>query len=236
MTAINSRVLIRNNFNWPASFVLTHTFSDSPSQEMNFLDVPANSISTVSHTATGSTTSGKDHWSMVAAVHDPSNSKWENSDKRCTLEKDDENATIIMAVGPASWTLPLPSGGCGAGLTLTTDEIGVEVEIANSFSQDIHSVILTHKFDDETTETLNWGVISSGNVSAKQKVTGSRASGHDHWGITIVLADGTVWSKSDKRCTIETDDRNMVSTMIVKDDYWSIPLNSGGCTSGLSKT
>ncbi len=51
----------------------------------------------------------------------------------------------------------------------------------------------------------------------------------------MTLNDGTVWEHTSwKTCTIESSDEYTYQTQVVSPGYWSIPLNSGGCTTTLT--
>jgi hypothetical protein len=52
----------------------------------------------------------------------------------------------------------------------------------------------------------------------------------------VTLTGDTVWEHTSwKTCTIESSDMNTYQTQNVSAGYWSIPLNSGGCTTTLQE-
>lgn len=115
--------------------------------------------------------------------------------------------------------------------------INVNVRVQNNFSQTASSITLYHQFSSDPVQTLGWNnVEGNGQQSSPyQQVQGNTSSGHDYWKIVVTLSDNTVWehTSSWKTCTIESSDNNSYQTQVVSPDFWSIPLNSGGCTTWL---
>jgi hypothetical protein len=114
--------------------------------------------------------------------------------------------------------------------------INVNVRVQNNFPQTASSVTLYHQFSSDPVQQNTWNNVSgNGGQSAYWTVQGNTSSGHDYWKIVVTLSDNTIWehTSSWKTCTIESSDNNSYQTQVVSPNFWSIPLNSGGCTTWL---
>lgn len=115
--------------------------------------------------------------------------------------------------------------------------ISVNVRVQNNFTVSAKTIQLWHQFSSNPVQTNTWSnVPGNGNQTGYFVVNGSTSSGHDYWKIIVTLSNGSVWEHTSwKTCTIESADQNSFQTQLVSPGFWSIPLNSGGCTTSLSE-
>jgi len=241
-TPINANVTVVNNFSFAADITLTHQFNGNPQQPaFVWNNVPGGGGITSPVVVTGNTGAGHDYWTMNVQGLDISAQVWSHlSQKTCTLESKDNNTTIAMSVSQNGWTLPLQSGGCSTGLSRTSTQIGVNVNIQNNFSEQA-SITLQHQYSDNAIQSWTWGNVWTGGQTMQVPPSlavaiGSTNSGYDYWQISITLNNGQVWANSGwKRCTMEAADMDSEILMLISPSGWTIPLVSGGCSTGLSQ-
>lgn len=116
--------------------------------------------------------------------------------------------------------------------------INVNVQVQNNFNITASRIQLWHQFSSNPVQNWVWtNVPGNGSPTGYVVATGSTSAGHDYWQIQVTLSNDVVWehTSSWKTCTIESADNNTFQTQVVSPGYWSIPLNSGGCTTSLSQ-
>lgn len=236
MSTITTNVCVTNNFSFPADITLTHQFSDNTQQSWTWYNVSPGTTSTPTQPAYGNTSAGHDYWTISVNGLDISQQVWSHtSQKTCTLESEDNNTTVTMSVSPNGWLLPLVSGGCSTSLDQTSTTIGAYVSVTNSFGASAYTIGLTHQYSSNPTQSWSWTNIASGETTEPEVAIGSTDAGWDYWTMTVVLVNGQTWTNSgQKRCTLEAADMDANIVMDVSSNGWTLPLPSGGCTTGLS--
>lgn len=114
------------------------------------------------------------------------------------------------------------------------DPINIGIEIQNAFSDTATAIVLTHQFSSNPIEYYEWNNIGSNGITTPVTIFGNTSAGHDYWTMAVVLSNGAVYGNfGPKTCTIESSDKNSTFVWVVGPNGWTMPLNSGGCSTSL---
>ena len=247
-------VVVQNNFPVAASVRLAHTYSDDQTFTHQFSPVPpgkrsAADLSFIVYFNTGFLRTGSDYWNVTVELDVPPYDNApasafaaftnETTDKRCVLEAGDNGQTHVFSINGNGVDLGILSGACSDKWKTWNgyNTMGF-IQVKNAFTTTLSTVVVTHKYSDDTTWRQTRALIPAGGTSPFLVVeynTGFVRTGLDYWNVDAYLADETWYQnhKRDKECMLSAEDAVAPSTFTVSPSTLTLGLNSGSCSDSM---
>ncbi len=247
-------VVLRNDFPVSADVLVEHRYSGDVIYDHRWPLVEPGAT-TPAETAfivyfnTGFIHPGSDYWNVVVQLDVP---PYDNAPASafdpfpnatpylaCMLKASDNGKTHVFSVGGPGPTLGIASGPCSdQWKTWNGYNTLAFVRIKNDFGVAIWTVLLTHRYSDDSTWRQTRAMLPPGESSpwmVAEYNTGFIRFGSDYWNVCAYLADRTWYAnyKTDKMCMLKLADAVTPSTFSVSPSTFTLGLASGPCTDSM---
>ncbi|MEV8635057.1 phosphatidylinositol-specific phospholipase C domain-containing protein [Streptosporangium sp. NPDC051023] len=243
-------VAFRNDLPVAVSATLEHQYSSDQVYDHRWSPVPPDSTTGadqafIVYFNTGMIRTGLDYWNLSIQLDIPpyDNAPAEafapftnaSRNTRCTLQGSDNGKTHTVIVDGRGMILNIASGWVmDQWRTWNGYNTLALIQIRNDFASTISTVVLTHRYSDDTTWRQTRALIPAGGHSPWMVVEyniGYIRTGLDYWNVWVYLENGEWYQnhRADKECMLGTEDAVTPSTFSVSTDKFRLDLASGSC-------